>query len=79
MQENDESHFDPWCSQCREALMALIAKQGRVGREQLLDTVFRTFDKAISELIHSGRVIVEKAPHSESHLDMFVATEPQRR
>lgn len=79
MQENEEPYFDPRYALCREALMAFIARHGRVGREELLDAVFRTFDTAISELIHSGKVVVEKAPQNESHLDMFVMAEPERR
>jgi len=76
MQENE--HFDPKSAYCREALMAFIGEHGRVGREQLLDAVFRTYDKAISELINSGLVIVEKAPWNESHLDMFVLAPPEQ-
>jgi hypothetical protein len=78
MQENEEPHFDPRYALCREALLAFIAKHGRVGREQLLDAVFRTFDRAISELVHSGKVVVEKAPQNESHLDTFVMAELER-
>ena len=78
MQENEEPHSDPTSVHCREALMAFLAKHGRVGREQLLDAVFRTYDKALSELIQSGKVVVEKAPQNESHLDMFVAAGPER-
>jgi hypothetical protein len=76
MQENE--HFDPKSIHCREALMALITKHGRVGREQLLDAVFSSFDNAISELVHSGRLVVEKAPHNESHLDTFILAELER-
>ena len=76
MQGNE--NFDPKASYCREALMALITKQGRVGREQLLDAVFRNFDKVISELVQSGKVVVEKAPQNESHLDVFVLAQSER-
>lgn len=76
MQENE--HFDLKSTHCRDALMAFITKHGRVGREQLLDVVFRNFDAAISELVHSGRLVVEKAPHNESHLDTFVLAELAR-
>ena len=79
MQENEEQPFDPRYALHVEALMAFISKRGRIGREQLLDAVFRTFDKAISELIHSGKIVVEKAPENESHLDIFVMAEPERR
>jgi hypothetical protein len=78
MQENEESHFDPRSAHCREALMDFLTRHGRVGREQLLDAVFRTFDGALSELIRSGKIVVEKAPQNESHLDMFVLAEPER-
>ena len=56
--------------------MDFLTRHGRVGREQLLDAVFRTYDKAMSELVLSGKVIVEKAPQNESHLDMFVVAKP---
>lgn len=77
MQQNDEANGDPRSAHCREALVAFITKHGRVGREQLLDAVFRTYDKAMSELIHSGKVVVEKSPQNESHLDMFVLAAPE--
>lgn len=75
MQDSEEPHFDLKTAQFRDALMGSILLHGRIGREQLLDMVFRAYDKAISELIHAGKVIVEEAPRSESHLDMFVAVE----
>ena len=75
MQESEESHFDLRSAQFREALMASISLHGKMGREQLLDMVFRAYDNAISELIGSGKFIVEKAPQNESHLDVFVAAE----
>lgn len=78
MQENDDPHPDPTSAHCREALMNFLAKHRRVGREQLLDAVFRTYDKAMSDLIQSGKVIVEKAPQNESHLDIFVVATPER-
>jgi hypothetical protein len=77
MQENNESHFEQRSAHCREIVMGFITKHGRVGREQLLDAVFRTFDRAISELVRSGKIVVEEAPNRESHLDMFIATEPR--
>jgi hypothetical protein len=77
MQQNEEADGDPWSAHCREALVAFITKHGCVGREQLLDAVFRTYDKAMSELIHSGKIIVEKAPQNESHLDIFVMATPE--
>ncbi|MGV3549813.1 MAG: hypothetical protein ACO1PQ_08600 [Rhizobium sp.] len=52
--------------------MASIERNGKVGREQLLDMVFRAYDSAISELIRAGKVRVEKSPENESHLDMYV-------
>lgn len=76
MQENE--HFDSNSDHCREALMAFIARHGRVGREQLLDAVFRTCDTAISELVDSGHIVIEKAPWNESHLDIFVLVTPER-
>lgn len=76
MQENE--HVDLRSAYCREAVMAFITKHGTVGREQLLDAVFRNFDKAISELVHSGKVVVVKDPHNESHLDIFALAEPER-
>ena len=78
MQENEKPELDPSFAHCREILMDFFIKHGRVGREQLLDAVFRTYDKAMSELINSGKVVVEKAPQNESHLDMFVVTAPER-
>lgn len=73
MHEDEEPHIDPSAANYREALMAFIAKHERVGREQMLDAVFRTYDQAMSELIAAGKVVVEKSPENESHLDMFVA------
>jgi hypothetical protein len=77
MQENEEPHAELKSALFRDALMAAISLNGRIGREQLLDMVFRAYDKAIAELVRSGRVIVEKSPLDESHLDIFVATEPR--
>lgn len=79
MQENEESQFDLKSAQFRDALMASITRHGRLGREQLLDMVFRAYDKAIGELIGSGKVIVEKAPQNESHLDIFVCAKIKRQ
>ena len=79
MQENEESHLELKSAQFRDAVMASIERHGRLGREQLLDMVFRAYDKAISDLIGSGRVIVEKAPRNESHLDTFVCAEMKKR
>jgi hypothetical protein len=76
MQENE--HFDRKSIHCSEALMTFVTRHGRVGREQLLDFVFRNLDDAISQLVRSGRLVVEKAPHDESHLDMFVIAELAR-
>ena len=79
MQENEELRFDLKSAQFRDALMASIERHGSLGREQLLDMVFRAYDKAISDLIGSGKVIVEKSPQNESHLDTFVCAERKRR
>jgi hypothetical protein len=73
MQEGEEPHLDANAADYREALMAFIAKRKRVGREQVLDAVFRMYDTAIAELIASGRIVVETSPQNESHLDVFVA------
>lgn len=78
MQENEDPLFDLRSAHCREALMTFIAKHGRVGREQLLDAVFRMYDKAMAELVASGKVIVEKSEQNESHLDTFVMATPER-
>lgn len=77
MQENREPQFDPSSAHCREALVAFLTIHGRVGREQLLDAVFRSYDEAMSELLHSGKVIVEKSPQNDSHLDVFVIVAPE--
>lgn len=78
MQEKDKPQLELTAAQFRDALMASIARQGRLGREQLLDMVFRAYDKAISELIRSGDVTVVKSPHDESHLDVFVCGKAKR-
>lgn len=75
MQENEEAHADLKSALFRDALMTAIKLNGRIGREQLLDMVFRAYDKAIAELVRSGKVVVEKSPQDESHLDIFVAAE----
>lgn len=77
MQDNE--HVDPRPTYCREAVMAFITKHGRVGREQLLDAVFRHFDTVVSELVQSGKVVIERAPENESHLDVFVLAQPEGR
>ena len=79
MQENERSNVDLRSPQVRDALLASIRTHGRLGREQLLDMVFRAYDKAMSDLIRSGKVLVEKSPENESHLDIFVCAEGKRR
>lgn len=63
-------------AQCfRDVLMDLIAERRRIGREQLLGAVFAAYDRALSDLVASGRVLVEAAPFNESHLDTLVSAE----
>ena len=62
-------------AQCfRDVLMDLIAERRRIGREQL-GAFFAAYDRALSDLVASGRVLVEAAPFNESHLDTLVSAE----
>lgn len=79
MQENEGSRFDLGSPQFRDALLASIRSHGRLGREQLLDMVFRAYDTAITDLVRSGKVVVEKSPENESHLDIFVCADKMHR
>ena len=79
MRENGEPLFDPGSMRFRDALMACICQHKRIGREQLLDLVFRAYDGALTELIRSGEVAVERAPHNESHMDILVAVHSDAR
>ena len=72
MLKHEKLPLDLKSAHLRDALMGSISRHGKMGREQLLDMVFRAYDAAISELILSGKVKVEKAPDNESHLDVFV-------
>jgi hypothetical protein len=72
MQNTDEQFAEIKPVMLQDALMASISSRGEMGREQLLDMVFRAYDAAINELIKSGKVAVKKAPRNESHLDLFV-------
>lgn len=75
MQEQAELLAGPAARFFRDILMDLIVEHERIGREQLLGAVFEAYDHALSELVASGRVLVEAAPLNESHLDTLVAVE----
>jgi hypothetical protein len=79
MQESEESSIDFRPAQFRDALMASISRRGRMGREQLLDMVFKAYDRAMADLVRSGKIVVEKSPENESHLDMFVCAKMKKR
>jgi hypothetical protein len=78
MQEHKVAPLDLASDRFREALVAYISLHRQLGREQLLEMVFRAYEQAISDLILSGRVVVEKSSLNESHLDMFVWVDCQK-
>ena len=73
MTEHAELLAGPASQFFRDVLMDLITGHQRIGREQLLSVVFEAYDRALLELVESGRVLVETAPLNESHLDTLVA------
>lgn len=75
MQEHAELLAAPAARYFRDVLLDLIAGHRRIGREQLLGAVFEAYERALSDLVLSGKVLVETAPPNESHLDMLVAAE----
>lgn len=63
-------------AQCfRNLVMELITGHKRIGREQLLGAVCEIYEHSLSELVATGRVLVEMAPQDERHLDTLVAAD----
>lgn len=75
MRDNAELLAGPAAQYFRSLLMELITGHKRIGREQLLGKVCEIYELSLAELVSTGRVLVEVAPHDEPHLDTLVAAD----